>query len=245
MESTEGLASQESETRPMYDAIVVFGRGIGKDERGRWHPTPYIEETVDGQHSGVFKTSVNTEGRNAYIGGANANVLAAVQLFEESVREGSRPKLVIFAAGRPDYLKDEASWLSDGKILEDKFKRKIGKSNHQVDTKVIRQNKNTRDDVEQSLKIAKDHGLGRVAIITVGVHIPRSREFYEVAKKEGNVSTDIQVDFISSEEILGRRDRRFTKIFEAGLKTQAYKKTVAKEKEGIKNLRQGRYKFNS
>jgi len=241
MGTAEIPATSEQEKQPKYDAIIVFGRGVGKDIRGNWRPTPYVEEFKGGRHKGIFER-VDPESKSSFIGGSNANVLAAVQLFEELRRTSILPKLVIFAAGRPDYLSKESLWMTEGRILEEKFRQKIRKFSSSVQTVILEQNKNTKDDINESLKLVANQGFGRVAIITIGVHIPRSREFFRLAQKEGKVPAELEVDFLAAEEILARRSKRYTKIFELTRKTEAHKRTAACEKEGVKKLRLGHYR---
>ena len=120
----------EQEKPPAFDGIVVLGRGIEQVDVGetkKWKPTRAIEElSLKKGHPGIRVKEITPEDENesVVVAGANANVLAAVELFEELKGSDNQPGLVIFAAGRPDFLKNESDeTLSEGKILVEKFAR--------------------------------------------------------------------------------------------------------------------------
>jgi len=48
MRSPETTATIPDEQNPQYDALVVLGRGIGKDAKGVWRPTSYFSKMAGG-----------------------------------------------------------------------------------------------------------------------------------------------------------------------------------------------------
>lgn len=243
MEIHENLVSEEQETKPQYDTIIVFGRGIAKDTSGKWHPTPYFEKPAEGQHSGVFKTDVKPQSEKSVVAGANANVLATYHLYRELAEKGQPPNLVIFAAGRPPFLSNEPEDLSEGKVLEEKFRRKLKTlaTGQKPQTVVLAQNRDTKDDVEESVRLAIEKGIRSVAIITVGVHVPRTKELFNIFKKEEALPDDLKVDFLASEDILARTSKKYERRFQSVKKTPAYERTAVSERKKLKKLRNKGY----
>ena len=258
-EKEKSFLSPEKEGPLSFDGIIVLGRGIEQVNVGgerKWKPTRAIEKLSSGkQHSGTRIEGLTPEDGDelVVVAGANANTLAAVELFDELKKSGGQPSLVIFSAGRPDYLKNEKDKaLSEGKILAEKFtgleKDKIG----ETETLVLDKNKNTKDDILYALKAARDRGIKRVAIITISLHVERASEFAKLIMQENPELSNIEIQFIPSEELLEKRYSKSphaSKKFKEGLaklkQSVAWKRTAEKEKSGVEALRQGKYNQSS
>ena len=253
--------------------IVCFGRGIEKScdkthQTGMyWGPTAYLEETNVGQHSGLYTygLSLNSDDENVLIAGGYANSLATADLFIHQVMSGNFPQLLAWAAGRPKYLEQEPSELSEGSVLFESFERHLKRMSKDVfdmlgDTRIEFQtkNRNTRDDLLQSLEMANQMNLSKLIIISVFVHLRRIAEFYKFALQAQPEFSDIEVEFRASEMILfNAPDVQFNLILEdvevAGVfndlawakivESKVYRRTAAREAKGIEDLRAGRYKF--
>lgn len=246
MEYTRGELGAEVVQPTRYDGIVILGRGIGKDASGKWKPQSYfVNESL---HSAVFNSKVDPEQstNEVLVGGANANNLAAFHLYKQLSEQGFPPQLVIFAAGRPDYLKEEKADLSEGSVLREGFLRKVAARRGLIEpeTIILEKNKNTRDDIEESMRIMIERGLTNIAIITVGVHLDRSREFFNLAAQNIDLS-HLHVDFLASEQILRSVSERYDKRLENVDATVAYNTTAFYEKRGIAALRSGTYDVRS
>lgn len=236
------------------DALCVIGRGIERVKTSNgyvWRPTRFIEKlSPNGYHTGYREQSITPDGDSVVIAGANANVLAAIQLFEDFARTGMPPKLVIFAAGRPKYL-DEVpdTTLSEGVILAAKFKRWVKTENTYLPEIVIQSgNRNTRDDLEASLALAVEKGVKQLGFITVSVHIERVKEFFNLIRKCNSSFKDVDARFFTSENVLLDRYRSvalYNKMLEQIQKSEAYKRTLDMERKGIEALRSGTYDFSS
>lgn len=258
MENLDQKLSPEQESTPKYDAIVVLGRGIGKDSHGIWRPLSYFVESS--MHSGVFNNQVSPESETNIVGGGNANTLALFHFYRQLSKKGDPPKLVIFAAGRPDYLAHEGPDLSEGSVMRDKFLGKLETRNiQQPETVILDKNKNTADDMAESLRIIQKRGLQNVVAITVGVQIERAQEFLKLAREQAGIpENEVHIDFRASEDILmgvsDKYKRRFEDVVvaqpgkqkprhlhESYNQTEAYKTTEAMEKRGVARLKAGTY----
>lgn len=246
----------EHETPPVFDGIAVLGRGIEKTETSggeKWRPTRAIEKMAGRYHSGRRERNISMqdEDESVVVAGANANAIAATELFEQLQKNGTPPSVVIFSAGRPAYIEqDPDQSLSEGKILEQKFLRKVSVKTReaQPETIILDKNKNTKDDILTALQTAKEKGVRKLAIITIGLHVERSEEFYKLVVAENPELRGISVEFVPSEKLLEERYSKSpsaSKIFAKELKelkeSSAYKRTEEREKRGVKQLREGTY----
>lgn len=241
MEIRDSGLEVEVEATPKYDAIVVLGRGIGKDPQGRWRPLTYFVESS--MHSGTFSNKVDPNGENSITGGGNANTLALFHLYRQLSEQGTPPRLVIFAAGRPDYLAHENPDLSEGSVMRDKLLGKLKtRSIQQPETVILDKNKNTRDDMVESLKMIQERGLQNVVIITVGVQVERAQEFLKLAREEAGIpEEDLHIDFKASEDILMRVSDKYKRRFALTKETKGFRETEAMEKSGTARLHAGTY----
>lgn len=256
METLDSGLKVEVEATPKYDAIVVLGRGIGKDPNGQWKPLTYFVESS--MHSGTFDNKVDPDNEKNIVGGGNANTLALFHFYRQLSEKGFPPGLVIFAAGRPDYLAHENPDLSEGSVMRDKFLGKLETRNiQQPKTVILDKNKNTADDMAESLRLMKEKGLHNAIAITVSVQIERAEEFLKLAREHAGISeTDVNIDFKASEGILEDVNDKYKKSFkdvvvaqpgkprhlhESYDKTKAYQNTEAMEKRGVARLKAGTY----
>ena len=128
MRTTVETIRSDSEVEPEpADCIVVLGRGIEYVEGRGWRPTTAIERLSEqGWHPGIRERGLTPDSEGEIIlAGSNANIYAAVELFEKQSKEDAAPSLVIFAAGRPNYLMDNPDpTLSEGCVMNAKFQNK-------------------------------------------------------------------------------------------------------------------------
>jgi hypothetical protein len=236
------------------ELVCTLGRGIERVQAaggGAWRPTRYIEKASEnGSHSGCRAPGLDPSDESAVIAGSNANLLATVQFVEELARAGSAPPLVTFAAGRPAYLAGNPDpALSEGRVMAEKLARLLRLNAIPVPEIVIQaRNTNTRDDIEQTLKLAAGRGLRRLAMITVAVHISRLREMLRWLVDLGQAPAGIAVSFIASESLLLKRygpASRYARLLAQLEQSAAYRRTVEQEQQGIDALRAGTYRFGS
>lgn len=240
-----------------YDAMVIMGRCVAKDNKGKWRPAPYLIKGRQGRiNSGIFESfidpyyinpdSENSENNEvALVAGGNANTLAGFHLFQRLKNEEKTPNLIIFAAGRPPYLAEKEPYLCEGDVMQEAFLRKADAANMLLsvpEIMIFRDNVNSRDDMEQTLKISQAKVFKRVAIITVGVHVERSQEFLNLAREKSGISEgEIETEFIPSEDILMQVGNRYKRIFDSYRTSQPYKNMDYFEQRGIRRLKDGTY----
>ena len=230
------------------EAICVLGRGIervGTNRGDVWRPTRYIEVlSTRGAHLGRRVRGIDINGEHSVIAGANANVVAACQLFEELRNSGRAPRLVIFAAGRPSYLLDESDKnLTEGRILSEHFTRKVQPKSGETDIIILKHNRDTKDDIDEILKVAARRDVNKVTIVTVAVHLARAAEFARVACQ--GCGTRVDLNFMASEQLLVRRYARsnhFTNVLRLCEQSAAYMRTASEEQRGIEAIRSGTYR---
>jgi len=226
-------------------AICILGRGIEKVQTRAgfvWRPTRYIEKpTASGAHSG-WRVPANPNDDCSIIAGAHANVIGGCELFHVSQRTCSGPKLVIFAAGRPAYLAAEPDpMLTEGRVLREAFVRRAQPSTD-VEIIILSRNRDTRDDIDQTIRLAADRHIATVGIITVNIHLSRTIEFARRAAWDGK---PIHLVFIGAEELLAERYAKRSRVLATlgGVtETAAYRRTLAREESGLLALLEGRYK---
>jgi hypothetical protein len=224
-------------------AICVLGRGIERvlTNRGHiWRPTRYIETLSEsGAHTGVRADGIDINDNESVIAGAHANVLAACQLCQELDRSGTPPTLIVFAAGRPGYLRAEADLdLTEGRILEQAFRRKM--RDQVLEALIFSNNRDTKDDIDHFLKLCGQRNIGKAAIISIRLHLERAKEFAKQSPYYGEAT----VGFLASEEILERRYKgfvSFARIGEMCVSSAAYGRTAFRERQGLDALRSGIY----
>ncbi|MDO8472124.1 MAG: hypothetical protein Q7S64_03200 [bacterium] len=223
--------------------LCVFGRGIEKVE-GVWEPTQAIEQLSEqGGHPGerIPGIECNSDDGRVVIAGGEYNVRAAVWLHDQ----GQPPAVLVFAAGRPNYLlSDPDPTLSEGKIMLGRFTQQVVLSDS---TRVViqDQNKNTRDDLVQTLFLARDNKLHNVTIVSVTVHLPRCREFLQSALAAEPSLACCRVEFVASEMVLMHYEPKLCATLQELLISKAYCRTAERERKGIEDLRGGRYNFGS
>lgn len=250
--------------------IVCFGRGIERNSRGIWQPTAYLEKmTPDGQHSGYLTENLrlDSDDERVVIAGAYANVMAIAQLFRYSIHdEAVIPPLIAWAAGRPRYLENEPPDISEGSVLFSAFKEKIGDAYARhlplVRLQFQTQNRNTRDDILQSLATAYEMKLKRLIIISVLVHLERISVFLEYANKEVPGFAKIDIELVASDllltatpplalggpkEVIGLDDPTISELNHLAIakiiESPVYRRTAVREAKGITDLHAGRYDF--
>ncbi|MEK7187943.1 MAG: hypothetical protein AAB691_03820 [Patescibacteria group bacterium] len=227
-----------------YDYLVVFGRGAQEGPLG-WEPTGPIELTTEGGgHTGkkVADLDMNSDDPRNVIAGAGMNVEAASILYKELRQAGEPPLKVVFAAGRPAYLANAPSHVTEGSAL-----RKVFEATTDLDesTEIQMQatNRNTRDDLIQTLKAALETGLLRICIISVLVHLPRCHEFYLKALETNPEFHRCSVDFVASEMVIWEHYPERRQEVGDLLVSRAYERTAQRERKGIGDIRDNKYDF--
>lgn len=234
------------------DLLCVFGRPIEQVHTSSglvWRPSRYVERlTEDGKHSGVRVAHVRCDESDprVVVAGGNANVLAAVRIFERFVDGGMRPEVVMFAAGRPAYIAHHPDpAFCEGAVFKERFTRAVRCNIWPTRILLQSKNKNTKDDLVGTLRYARRRGFRSVGIVSLGLHIPRITNFLRLVHQADPALRDILVHFFAAEKVLAKASSRYRAIFRATRSSPVHKRTAAWEAKGIRDLRAGRYKLDS
>ena len=237
--------SKESE-KPPKTGLVILGRGIELGRTGskpKWRPTSLIEKSV---RTGYRLFNLDKGDEETVIGGANANLLATAQLIEEMDKASKKPEILIGAAGCPPYLQSfspEYPNLAEGKVIFEGLARKVDIS--EIEQEILKDNVDSIDDVIVAHQRALDLGLDKLVFITVDVHAPRIRDLIDLVKALNPKFAEVESEVLKAEEILMRRNRRYKKVVQEELNSDAYRRTWNQEQKGRKLLRDGTYRFKS
>ncbi len=225
--------------------LCVFGRGIEK-VNGVWKPTAYIERLSESNgHPGVRVEGITPfdDDPRVVIAGGDINATALAVLYEEFFGLGSPAEVVAFAAGRPSYLANEPDQtLTEGKVMHRHF---LSITDPWRATEIVFQsgNRNTRDDLAETLALAKIRRFSGIGIITVGIHIPRCQEFMKHVPVD--LLEGVEIRWFASEPIVLRYlPSEYRSLWEAMI-SPAYTRTAERERRGIADLRAGKYNFGS
>lgn len=88
---------------------------------------------------------------------------------------------------------------------------------------------------QEAVRLAAKRGWKNLIFLSSGYQLPRIRIFYE------KTGSDIAVEFVSSESVLGAADPAFAARFAEIQKTAAYHTRLASEERGLQALREGTY----
>jgi len=239
------------------DCLVVLGHSIESvtnngvtvcDDHRQWAPTRLIQERNEkGYRTGIRNWKLRPDDESAYIGGGNLVTLAATQFIE--TREF--PKLLVFAAGRPFYLKEANTppLLNEGVFMKTSLIRKLSSKSQLHAMTVLSDNKNTKDDIEKPLSLAFERGWQSVEYLMLGMRIPRAEAFLLETLKSRPALQEMTTSFLPAEDLVRERYVKSPVVlamFEALLKriegSRAFQKTMQDEQGGIAALQKEEYK---
>lgn len=230
-----------------FEVLCVFGRGIEK-VNGVWKPTQHIERLSEKNgHPGVRVEGIdmNDDNPRVVIAGADFNAFATALLYKRLVAERRPPAILVFAAGRPAYIADDPDPnLTEGRILKERF-LEVAELHPSTEVLIQGSNRNTRDDLLQTLSFAQERGLHGIAIVSVLVHLCRCQEFFKKALEAKPEFADYGVRFLASEIILMQEEPEFVLWLPELLISAAYCRTAERERKGIADIRTGKYDFGS
>jgi len=216
------------------EAIFVLDADIKKVKRG-------TEEQ--------FKsTSYGDVDAHGYLAGGHSRVVAAAELAEFF------PGLKIITSS---YYNEKDP--NHAEIYAAELKR-LGVPDDQIEME--RKSRSTMASLVEMVKMVKAQNWKKMAILTNDYHIPRTREMLKQLKvlaerfnlsdkdfleawnyfKEGE---NIEVRFISSEQVLPLRDRRYKKLIDEVKKLPSYRNRVEAERKGLQQLKDGTYGVKS
>jgi hypothetical protein len=235
------------------DVLIVLGRGINyyiKDMEVKLRPTGLFMQFDPKIRDQIAEINLlnppDGDTKDAIVAGGNSNILAAVHFLRNLEKEGKYVREIIFAAGRPPYLQKLSDSLTEGDIMLEKF-NKLKNFYRLPDVPVgnFRDNRNTWDDVRETVGHAKEMEYKNVAMITVGLHVPRVEEFIKKALIDaGGSAEEININVLDGWQILVKAGSHFQKIFDFVKNTKAYQNTAEMEERGIRMIKDGTYIYS-
>lgn len=167
----ENLTRPEIDQVKPTDCLIIIGHGIEKVGE-RWQPTRYIQKLDSrGFRTGFREKGINADDENVIIGGGVAETLAAAYIIDNLQKNKHPLRLIIFAAGRPAYLDEQAPdnhEVTEGRVMDQYLKRKV-KVSDETEKVFLDQNRNTQDDIERSLQTALQRGITSLVFLAIGI----------------------------------------------------------------------------
>jgi|GEM_PF-3997562 len=212
------------------EAIFILSadaRGIGEEKNEKYRPDSYSDVEDHGS-----------------MGGGHARVIAAAEVGQYF------PDVKLVATS----LAPKKS-LSLARVYAKELGN-LGIPEEQI--RLEEKSTSTLTELVEMVKMAKANSWEGVAVLTSESHLERVREMMnklgdlagglDLADKEFidawesfGKGKSLQVRFLSAEEILPMRDPRYADIIEKTKSTEIYKKTVAAEKRGVQQIKDGTY----
>jgi hypothetical protein len=200
-------------------ALMIPGGGIRRDKNGKWRTNRFSDK-----------------GDNFGISGGRLRVVAGSLLYKND------NNLFIIASGGKGQLKNIPGVPCISSVVKGEL---VGLK--VLLNKIIEDNKsnNTYQQLMELKKIILKHKLNEVIIISNKFHLPRIRALIGINKE---LKKKLDINFIklkSAEEILIKYNaKRWKKLISNIYKGAVMKKRIALEKRGVKDIKEGKYKFN-
>ncbi len=254
---------------PETDCLIEFGHGIVSREKGKdgnktkvWMPTHLLQGVEelglrpDGSKN-FIRTGVNREvppdDPHSIVGGGIMTVTATLEVYEDLLKRGKPPKLIVHNDGRAGFL-DKASpddpSVSEGKFMKRLFEEKLHReySGQELPEEELTQwGRNTKDDILHGLETALAHECASVSFVGLGIRLPRAEAFYEQIQEEDDRFKDIKVTFLPAEEIVKNiamrngREAQWQNVMEKFKSSEGYKRTLQDEEAGTRAIKKGNY----
>lgn len=199
------------------EAILVMGGMIQKNKNGEW------------------QTSNLDVKDNFGIVGDRIRVVAASYLHK------SNPGILIIISGGKGQLKN----IKGVPNISDIIKRELVTLGVPA-KKIIKESNsgNTYQQLRELIKIVKEKGLKHVTIISNQYHLPRIRAMIETDLQLKKMFEAIDIKLVAAEKIVLDHDQgRWRKIITAVYTSELMKKRIALEKRGVRDIREGKYRF--
>jgi len=199
-------------------AIAIIGGGL-KNDNSRWRTTYFNEE---GDDFGAL--------------GDRLRVLAGGLLYEEN------PQSLIIALGGKGQLKD----IPDAQAVSAVIKNELVELGIPAENIIIEnQSGNTFEQLRELQKIILDNNFEDISVISNRYHLPRIKAMIELDEKFREKLEGGRVEILSAEEILIKYSPdEWKENIEAAYNSEAMKKRISLEANGVKEIKEGVYKYN-
>jgi len=103
----------------------------------------------------------------------------------------------------------------------------------------------TSSQLWELAKILKQKKIKEITLISNGYHLPRIKTMIKYLPKLNQFYQKIKIKFVAAEKVILAADKRkWQSVIKTAYQSQALKDRIKLEKQGIKDLTMGRYKFN-
>jgi len=235
----------------MFDMVAILGRGIQRlSAGGSWALTENLELCDTNSAHLPVRAPIDDTSPYCMIGGGEMNLRAGLELIRQH-----KPKIVVCAyGGRSEYL-ESINGPSESEVMSEMLYLKMADDPHFMDrwggpdvrvwprTRQLPVPSNTRQELLNIFDLALEHdsifmqNFPNVAIVTVGVHVPRTATY--VAK---HLSTNPKYQSLcpvvfESEEVLLAVDRnKFAPEVEAMRNSKSFARNWEREATGISKI---------
>src|SRR3989338_10511583 len=198
--------------------IVILGGGLKKEKNGLWRTTRF------------------TEGDNFGVSGDYIRIYAAYYLVRKL-----KDYLIIAVGGRGQLKKIKGAPAVSQVLKKELIALGLPKNKILTETKSGK----TSSQLWELAKILKQKKIKEITLISNGYHLPRIKTMIKYLPKLNQFYQKIKIKFVAAEKVILAADKRkWQSVIKTAYQSQALKDRIKLEKQGIKDLTMGRYKFN-
>ncbi|OGY44946.1 MAG: hypothetical protein A2729_04160 [Candidatus Buchananbacteria bacterium RIFCSPHIGHO2_01_FULL_39_14] len=202
----------------MKKIIVILGGGLKKEKNGLWRTTKF------------------TEGDTFGVSGDYIRIYAAYYLVRQL-----KDYLIIAVGGKGQLKKIKGAPAVAQVLKKELIALGLPKNKILTETKSGK----TSSQLWELAKILKQKKIKEITLISNGYHLPRIKTMIKYLPKLNQFYQKIKIKFVAAEKVILAADKRkWQSVIKTAYQSQALKDRIKLEKQGIKDLTMGRYKFN-
>ena len=234
------------------ELLAIMGRGIQQMPYPIIDPTKVRDWTLTDNlevcdvNSAHLAVQVPVDDDNPYcmVGGGWLNIKAGVRLVDMQ-----HTRIVVCAYGhRSDYLASIGA-PSESEVMSQQFMEHILRVNNEElwrpsfpevvvweRTRTLPGPSNTGQELRNIFDLALERGLRKIAIVTVGVHVPRTATYVSKLLSVHERYRELHPMVLESEEVLLRSYEALRPDFETLRASQSFARNWAREADGIQKI---------
>jgi len=236
------------------DLLAILGRGIQKlkadapnEDISSWVLTEDLEVCDERSAHLPVRVPVDDSSPHCMVGGGDLNLTAGLELIVDL-----RPRIVVCAYGdRSDYLKS-INGPTESEVMSSELGRRLVASPHLASSlpykmkpgivvwprsRSITGPSNTGQEIRNIFDLALDEEMNDVALVTVGVHAPRTWTYVGKNQSRDTKYQSLSVRLFDSEEVLLKADyEKYAPRVDALRKSQSFARNWEREAIGISKI---------
>lgn len=197
------------------DLIVILGGSLKKE-------------------GGLWRTAHFDEGDNFGTTGDTIRVIAGSYLFKEGLAGH-----ILVSGGKGQYKNDTKTPTIASVMKKELIDLGVAPDKIEEET----QSENTYQQLRALKDVVAENGWNSVGIISNRYHLPRIQAMIECGPSLGIISPIINL-ICAEDVLLTYAPNSWQKVIEEAYRREEMKKRIAIEQMGVKDIREGRYKFN-